>query len=70
MATKPVQLDVQFKARHYGGIYSVSGNLMIARIPGVDSRSRAVDGASEEQLARSLFDEILHDAERSGRLTA
>ena len=68
MATKPVQLAVHFKGRRYGGIYSVAGNLLIARIPGVDSRSRAVDGASEQQLARNLFDEILHEAERSGRL--
>ncbi|MCX7063358.1 MAG: hypothetical protein NT024_02060 [Proteobacteria bacterium] len=68
MATKPVQLAIEHKGRRYGGIYSVSGNLMIARIPGVDSRSRSVDGASEEQLARTLMLEILAAAERSGRL--
>ena len=41
---------------------------MIARIPGVDSRSRSVDGADEESLARALFNEILTDAKRDGRL--
>ncbi len=68
MSTKPVQLAIQHDGRHYGGIYSVSGNLMIARIPGVDSRSRNVDGADEETLARTLFLEILTDAKRDGRL--
>jgi hypothetical protein len=41
---------------------------MIARIPGIDSRSRSVDGADVEQLARALLQEILESAERSGRL--
>jgi len=68
MSTKPVQLAIQHKGRRYGGIYSVSGNLMIARIPGIDSRSRSVDGADVEQLARALLQEILESAERSGRL--
>jgi hypothetical protein len=68
MSTKPVQLAIQHDGRRYGGIYSVSGNLMIARIPGVDSRSRSVDGADEQVLARTLFQEILTDAKRDGRL--
>ena len=68
MSTRPVQLAVQHDGRRYGGIYSVSGNVMIARIPGVDSRSRKVDGVHEEALARALFVEILTDAKRSGRL--
>ena len=68
MSTKPIQIAIQHDGRKYGGIYSVSGNLMIARIPGVDSRSRTVDGADEESLARKLFTEILADAKRDGRL--
>lgn len=68
MALNPVQLTVQHKGRRYGGIYSVAGNLMIARIPGVDSRSHNVDGADEQELARKLFIDILENAERAGRL--
>ena len=68
MSTKPTQIAVQHEGRKYGGIYSVSGNVMIARIPGVDSRARSVDGADEESLARALFKEILIDAKRDGRL--
>jgi len=68
VSSTPVQLAIEFKGRRYGGIYSVSGDLMIARIPGVDSRSSAVAGAGQEELARRLFDEILRDAERAGRL--
>jgi hypothetical protein len=68
MSTKPIQLAVQHDGRRYGGIYSVSGNLMIARIPGVDSRSRQVDGTDQEALAWALFLQILTDAKRDGRL--
>ena len=68
MSTKPTQIAIQHDGRNYGGIYSVSGNLMIARIPGVDSRSRMVDGADPEALAKTLFKEILADAKRDGRL--
>jgi hypothetical protein len=68
MATRPVQLAVEYEGRRYAGIYSVSGNLMIARIPGIDSRSHSVDDVDEAQLARTLFFEILAAAKRSGRL--
>lgn len=63
MSTKPTQIAIQHDGRKYGGIYSISGNVMIARIPGVDSRRRLVDGAD-----RTLFNEILTDAKRDGRL--
>jgi hypothetical protein len=46
----------------------VAGNLMIARIPGVDSRSHNVDGEDEQALARRLFIDILEQAEQAGRL--
>lgn len=68
MSTRPIQITIQHDGRKYGGIYSVSGNLMIARIPGVDSRSRVVNGADETSLAQTLFKEILTDAKRDGRL--
>ena len=68
MSTRPIQIAIQHDGRKYGGIYSVSGNLMIARIPGVDSRSRLVNGADEASLAQTLFKEILADAKRDGRL--
>jgi hypothetical protein len=68
MSTRPIQIAIQHDGRKYGGIYSVSGNLMIARIPGVDSRSRMVNGADEVSLAQTLFKEILADAKRDGRL--
>ncbi len=68
MPMNPVQFTVQHKGRRYGGIYSVAGNLMIARIPGVDSRSHTVDGADEQELARRLFVDILEQAEQAGRL--
>jgi hypothetical protein len=68
MASKPIQLAVQFKGARYGGIYSVAGDLLIARIPGLDSRSRAVGTDNPEQVARGLFEEILADAARTGRL--
>jgi nitrile hydratase accessory protein len=68
MSTRPIQMTIQQDGRKYGGIYSVSGNLMIARIPGVDSRSRMVNGADEAALAQTLFKEILTDAKRDGRL--
>jgi hypothetical protein len=70
MSTKPTQIAIQHDGRNYGGIYSVSGNVMIARIPGVDSRSRMVDGADPESLAKTLFKEILTDAKRDGRLAS
>ena len=68
MPNQPAQLPMHFKGRRYAGIYSVAGNLMIARIPGIDSRSHSVDGASEQDLARTLLQAILDDAEKAGRL--
>ncbi len=68
MPMNPVQLTVQHKGRRYAGIYSIAGNLMIARIPGVDSRSHNVDGADEQELAKRLFGDILQMAEQAGRL--
>ncbi len=69
MPNQPAQIPMNFKGRRYGGIYSVAGNLMIARIPGIDSRSHPVDGAKEEELARTLLQAILNDAEKAGRLS-
>lgn len=68
MATRPTQLRVDYKGKTYGGIYSVSGTMMIARIPGIDSRAHAVSGRDEPELAREIFNSILADAEKKGRL--
>ena len=70
MGMRPVQIAVQYKGRRYGGIYSIAGNLMIARVPGVDSRSCNVDGASEAELARQVLEKMLEDADKEGRLAS
>lgn len=70
MAARAAQVAMQYKGQTYSGIYSVSGNLMIARIPGLDSRSREVNGANEATLAKQLCEEMLKDAERAGLLTS
>ena len=67
MSTPPTQLPIDFKGENYSGVYSVSGTLMIARIPGISSRSAESDG-DEEAQAISLFTAILEDADRAGLL--
>jgi hypothetical protein len=68
MATRPTQLRVDYKGKAYGGIYSVAGNTLIARIPGVDSRAHAVGERVQAELAREILIAILADADRAGRL--
>lgn len=68
MANHPIQLSVEHKGKSYGGIYSVSGNLMIARVPGIDSLSQEVGADEVESLARSLLSRILENAEAQGAL--
>lgn len=67
MSTPPTQLPIDFKGKSYSGVYSVSGTLMIARIPGISSRSAESDG-DEQTQAIGLFTAILEDADRSGLL--
>ncbi len=67
MPTPPTQLPIDYKGKRYSGIYSVSGGLLIARIPGISSRSAEVEG-EERAAAQNLFTAILEDAESAGLL--
>ena len=67
MSTPPTQLPIDFNGQRYSGVYSVSGTLMIARIPGISSRSAEVDG-DEQATALRLFTAILEDADSAGLL--
>ena len=68
MATRPTQLKIDFKGRSYSGIYSVSGDTMIARIPGIDSRAVPVGKRTERELARETLTAILSAAAAERRL--
>ncbi len=67
MATRPTQLPIEFKGKQYSGVYSVSGRLMIARIPGINSKSSEL-GEDEERTAKAMLTAILEEAEANGRL--
>ncbi len=67
MATPPTQLPIEFKGKKYSGVYSVSGSLMIARIPGISSKSSEL-AEDEERTAKALLTLILEEAEANGRL--
>ena len=67
MVSRQTQMPVTHKGKQYSGIYSVSGDLMIARIPGIGSKSSEV-GPEPEATARSLLEAILDNAERDGML--
>jgi hypothetical protein len=70
MAKPPNQLKIDYKNRTYSAIYSVAGDTMIARIPGVDSRAVAIGGRSESEVAQEVCREILATADKAGRLSA
>ena len=68
-AIPPTQIPVTFNDTRYEGVYSVSGTLMIARIPGVGSKSAELDDVSDPgSSALALLDEILAGAHDEGRL--
>jgi len=67
MATPTTQLSIDYKGKRYSGVYSVSGTLMIARIPGINSKSGEV-GKDEGATARDLLTAILDEADSAGRL--
>ncbi len=67
MATPTTQLPIDYKGKRYSGVYSVSGALMIARIPGINSKSGEV-GEDEGASARDLLTAILDEADSAGRL--
>jgi hypothetical protein len=67
MGAPTTQLAIDFKGKRYSGIYSIAGNLMIARIPGISSRSAEVTD-EEETTARALLTEILEQAATVGSI--
>ena len=67
MSAETNQLAIEYNGKQYSGVYSVSGNLMIARIPGISSRSLETAEADESQ-ARTLLMEILKEADTLGQL--
>lgn len=66
--SKQKQLPLEYKGKQYGGVFSVSGNTLIARIPGINSKSTEVTGEDPESTARTLLNAILKEAEQMGRL--
>lgn len=67
-AIPSTQLPIEFKGKKYSGVYSVSGNLMIARVPGVGSKSVELDNLdAPHESARNLLEEILNHAVEEGR---
>ena len=67
MGAPTTQLAIDYKGKQYSGIYSVAGNLMIVRIPGISSRSTEVTG-DDEATARELLVKILEEAETTGSI--
>lgn len=70
MATgaKQKQMPLEYKGKQYGGVFSVSGNTLIARIPGINSKSTEVDDKDPDTTALALLNAILKEAEQMGRL--
>jgi hypothetical protein len=67
MPTRQSQLAIEYKGQEYSGVYSVSGNLVIARIPGISSASAQLEG-EEIGTATRLLTKILEEAEALGTL--
>ena len=67
MPTRQSQLPIEYKGQEYSGIYSVSGDLIIARIPGISSASAQIEG-EEISTAKQLLTKILEEAEQLGNL--
>lgn len=67
MTVAPTQMRIEYKGKSYSGIYSVSGNLVIARIPGIGSKSAEAQDSFKE-CAQGLLERILKDAEAVGSL--
>lgn len=67
MSKPTTQLPIDYKGQRYSGVYSISGSLMIARVPGVSSKSGEV-GPDETASAHSLLTAILEEADKAGLL--
>ncbi len=68
MTVAPTQMRIDYKDKSYSGIYSVSGKLVIARIPGIGSKSAEAEESFKE-CAKGLLETILQDAEAVGSLS-
>ena len=68
-AIPSTQLSLEFNDKRYSGVFSVSGNTMIARIPGIGSKScELADDADPNSCARALLERILEEVgEAPGR---
>lgn len=68
-AIPSTQVPLEYMGKRYSGVYSVSGTLMIARIPGVGSSSiELADADDTDGAATDLLMQILKGAEQEGRL--
>ncbi len=67
MPVAPTQMRINYNDKSYSGVYSVSGNLVIARIPGINSKSAETTGAADD-CARTLLEQILAEADAAGTL--
>ena len=55
MPTRQSQLPIEYKGQEYSGIYSVSGDLIIARIPGISSASAQIEGEEISTAKQAVF---------------
>ncbi len=62
------QMPLEYKGKQYAGVFSVSGGMLIARIPGINSKSAEMSDGTPEDKARALLNAILVEAEQLGRL--
>lgn len=70
MLVKTTQVAVDHAGKRYAGLYSVSANTLIIRVPGIGSRAKEVaDSDDPKTVASELMTEILREAERAGTLT-
>ncbi|MCP5179980.1 MAG: hypothetical protein H6993_06155 [Pseudomonadales bacterium] len=59
----PTQIPIERNGKKYPGIYSVSGTTLIARIPGLSSRSAQITEGNPEETARKLLNDIIDKAD-------
>lgn len=70
MLVKTTQVAVDYGGKRYAGLYSVSANTLIIRVPGIGSRAREVAESDDPKaVAAMLLSDILAEAERAGTLT-
>ena len=65
----PTQVPVDYDGKRYSGVFSVSGSLMIVRIPGIGSKSIEVaDDTDSRSAAHGLMLDLLQNAQQQGLL--